>query len=161
MEEWRAIQGFDGYEVSDLGRVRSLDRRVMTKRGLWRLPGKMLRPGLAANGYLTVALGAGNTRLVQHLVAGAFLGPRPDGLLVLHNNGNHTENMLVNIRYGTHSDNNTDITRHGKRKFLSDDIAAIRKMYSSGKTPLEIASFFSVTRRMIYYILSGEQYASI
>lgn len=52
---------------------------------------------------------------VQHLVAAAFIGPRPEGMLVLHGDGCRTNNTAANLRYGTHSDNAADAARHGTR----------------------------------------------
>ena len=71
-EEWRAVVGFEGfYEVSDWGRVRGLDRRVPRNGHTVFTRGVMLKPGRAANGYLTVSI-CGDTHLVQELVLTAF-----------------------------------------------------------------------------------------
>nr|WP_232111245.1 HNH endonuclease signature motif containing protein [Nocardia wallacei] len=53
-------------------------------------------------------------RTAHSLVAEAFIGPRPEGLQVCHNDGDPTNNMLANLRYDTPSENQTDIVRHGK-----------------------------------------------
>lgn len=105
-EEWRGVVGFESlYEVSDLGRVRSLPR--------YRVKGRVLKPQPAGAGYFQVALGAKARAYVHHLVAAAFIGPRPEGLNVLHGGANMTDNRAVNLRYGTQSANNRDAVKDG------------------------------------------------
>ena len=53
---------------------------------------------------------------VHVAVAAVFIGPRPPGLLVLHNNGDFRDNRAVNLRYGTAKDNYEDAVLHGTRK---------------------------------------------
>lgn len=112
MEEiWKPVAGYEGaYEVSDRGRVRSLERRVrlVTRQAgeTTRLvPERMLRPGPTRSGHLSVAIGKGNSRLVHQLVLEAFAGPRPEGHEVLHLNHDPADNRLVNLKYGTRSEN--------------------------------------------------------
>lgn len=110
MENWKDIPGFEGrYQVSDLGRVRSLDHRVrVVCKGVdtTRLsPGRILRPGRTKSGHVSVAIGRGNSRLVHQLVLEAFVGPRPDGYDTLHLNHRPDDNRLINLRYGTRSEN--------------------------------------------------------
>lgn len=52
-------------------------------------------------------------RTVHSLVALAFIGPRPHGYEVCHNNGNPLDNRVDNLRYGTSADNKLDQVRHG------------------------------------------------
>ena len=83
-EEWRDIPGFEGeYQVSDLGRVRSIDR-IVEQDSRWgvirrRLQGKVLSPHLEKSGYLGVQLGRRKKQRVHELVAAAFIGPRSPG----------------------------------------------------------------------------------
>src|SRR5690606_32157657 len=48
-----------------------------------------------------------------HLVAAAFLGPRPEGSEVCHINGDPADNRVENLRYGSRSENVLDQVRHG------------------------------------------------
>lgn len=119
-EEWRPVVGYEGaYEVSDMGRVRSLDRPIPHGRypGKTRIMrGRVLRPALSA-GYPHVNLsvsGVGRAAKIHWLVAAAFIGPRPDGALVCHRNGDSTDNRVENLRYGTYSENLNDMIRHGR-----------------------------------------------
>ncbi len=116
-EEWRPIVGFDGYSVSDHGRVRSERRFVAHKGsggGLW-VRERILKPRLN-RAYWVVNLcksGSYSTRTVATLVAAAFIGPRPAGLEVCHNDGNGQNNRSGNLRYDTHKANMADKARHG------------------------------------------------
>jgi hypothetical protein len=102
IEIWKPVVGHADYEVSSIGRVRSLLRGV-----------RVLRPGLASNGYLTVALRGRKTRTAHSLVAEAFIGPRPIGEEVRHLDGNRANNSAVNLVYGTRVENRADSDRHG------------------------------------------------
>ena len=117
IERWRDIPGHPGYQVSDHGRVRGLDRTTTTTNGQVRhYKGKILSTPLNTGGYQTVHLythGKSRKRYVHALVAEAFIGPRPEGMEVCHNDGDPTNNSLENLRYGTRSDNMLDRVRHG------------------------------------------------
>ena len=111
-EEWRAIVGYEGrYEVSDQGRVRSLDR--VDSRGCKR-KGNILRlqPG-KPRPYPYVTLGHSDRRRVHRLVIEAFVGPCPPGTEVLHANDDPSDNRLSNLRYDTRSANILDRVRNG------------------------------------------------
>ncbi len=66
--------------------------------------------------YLDVSLRLGtNVRRhtkVHHLVAEAFIGPRPPGMVVCHNNGDPLDNRVENLRYDTQANNITDMHDH-------------------------------------------------
>jgi hypothetical protein len=118
-EHWLPIPGYEGlYAVSDLGRIRSLDR-VITRRTDGRtqkVKGRVLRLSRSVKGRPIVILsasGQSRTRPVHRLVLLAFVGPCPPGLEACHNNGDRTDNRLSNLRFDTHSANILDRQRHG------------------------------------------------
>jgi len=103
------------YEISDLGRVRSLRRR--TSSG-WR-GGRVRKACRAHNGYLQVSLSSGGLRVngwIHQMVAEAFIGPRPPGMQIRHLDGDPANNQLSNIAYGTPSENAFDAVRHGRNR---------------------------------------------
>jgi hypothetical protein len=118
-ETWKPVVGRETeYEVSDLGKVRSLDRswKQLGNGGKYytrNQKGKMLKPGLASSGYPTVALGRGRTKTVHSLVAEAFIGPRPEGCEVRHKNGVRDDPRACNLEYGTRTENIYDAVKHG------------------------------------------------
>lgn len=119
-ERWLLIPGHDGYEVSNLGRVRSLDRWVVGARGRdQRKRGRLLKLGLNKSGYFRTQLAYQKKFLVHHLVLLAFVGPRMNGLHGLHNNGNPQDNRSVNLRWGTPEDNMADKVLHGTNHELN------------------------------------------
>jgi len=117
-ETWRPVFGFEGfYEVSDAGRVRSLDRIVAAGRAKRRIHrGRILSPGHDVFGYPIVNLSANgqtNMRKIHRLVLEAFVSPRPHLMEACHGDGNPTNNRLENLRWDTRSENRRDAVRHG------------------------------------------------
>lgn len=116
-EEWRPVVGWESrYEVSDLGRVRG----IATQRGS-REP-RIIAPQLnvARGGYPQVRFYAGSIRrraYVHTVVLAAFVGPRPDGAVTRHLNGDPADSRLANLTYGTQSQNISDQVTHGTHPF--------------------------------------------
>ena len=124
-EQWRAVRDWEGfYEVSNLGRVRSVAR--LQKRGagknstptLMLLKGRILRPGYHEKGYEIVALSdvqggrKPRTFRVHRLVCEAFNGPAPGPEYeVAHNDNTRANNVATNLRWATHYDNVQDAVR--------------------------------------------------
>lgn len=106
-EQWRDVVGFEGsYQVSSIGRVRSLTRTIEDRNGMVRLRvGQVLRPAPSKSGHLSVVLGRGNTRQVHTLVLQAFRGLSKDGEEGLHINHIPSDNRLKNLKWGTRSEN--------------------------------------------------------
>lgn len=122
IEEWRPVDGSPGYEVSSLGRVRSLDRTVRRSNGsLQSVRGQMMTQRVKATGYRFVRL-AGRYHYVHRLVLTAFVGPRPEDMETCHNDGDPANNVVGNLRWDTHAENNRDKSRHGTHHNLVKDV---------------------------------------
>ena len=118
MEEiWKPVKGFEGYyEVSNLGRVRSIDRVVVdTVRNCERLlKGKILIQRDNSNGYKNVMFCKEHkldNKYVHRLVAEIFL-PNPDNLpQVNHKDEDKSNNRVDNLEWCTSFYNNEYGTR--------------------------------------------------
>lgn len=122
-EQWRPIPGSNGrYDVSDQGRVRANRWTVHTANGQVRTYQTRMMSTYTEErtGYSMLRLSAPNgTRLrrVHNLVAEAFLGPRPEGADVCHNDSDGTNNRLSNLRYDTHVGNFQDMVDAGRSTY--------------------------------------------
>lgn len=119
MEEWTPVPGHEGnYEVSSEGRVRSLDRTVPHSRhGTINIKGKILAPRTDTYGYQIVNLwrdGVMKARKVHQLVLEGFVGPRPEGIEVMHADDDPTNNRLENLSYGTRKENARQMSERGR-----------------------------------------------
>lgn len=120
MENWKDVPGFEGrYQVSDAGRVQSLDRYALCKDGRkFFCKGKMLVLKPNTGGYLSLRLGRGHPVMVHQLVMLTFVGPA-NGLYACHNNGVREDNRLVNLRYDSAYGNQADRKLHGTERYGS------------------------------------------
>lgn len=114
-ERWLPIPGYEGaYEVSDLGHVRSLERTIHTADGRsWRIPGGPIKTVTVNSGHTKFAVTGGVQVKTHRAVLMAFVGPCPPNMEALHRNGHAWDNRLVNLRWGTSSENSYDLVRHG------------------------------------------------
>lgn len=116
-EKWLSAVGYEGfYEVSDEGRVRSVDRVVYAGPGRQRRhEGRVLATQTLGTGYASVRLwkhGMGRTEVIHQLVLATFVGERPDGHEGCHKDGVRTNGSLRNLYWGTHAQNVEDMMRH-------------------------------------------------
>jgi hypothetical protein len=175
-ETWRPISWAPNYEVSDLGRVRSLDREVgviandseikQRPAHCKRLKGRVLRPGIGRYASANVA---GKQVLVHRLVAEAFLGPCPEGHIVRHGPGGPLDNRLCNLSYGTPSDNNGADrlrdgtlprgTRNGSARLTEEQVVEIKRRLLAGESRASLGREFGVRAENISHIATGRNWA--
>ena len=111
-EIWKDIDGYEGYQVSNLGRVKSLDRIDSNNHPL---KGVILKPYISNSGYLLVGLYKQQRcykKLVHRLVAEAFI-PNPDNNPEIdHISTIKTDNRVENLRWVTQKENiNNPLTK--------------------------------------------------
>lgn len=138
-ERWLPVVGYEGYyEVSDLGRVRSVDRCISGPGGYpRRQPGRLLTQKPLPFGHMTVnlwKLGVGRTLLVHRLVLLAFVGEGPDGTECCHNDGDPANNSVSNLRWDTRSENLRDRVRHGTDPWASSSTCRNGHLYTDATT---------------------------
>ena len=142
-ESWLAVAGFDGaYEVSNHGRVRSLDRVILERGGRYRaIRGRELGQFPKRDGHMKVELsvdGSQYTRSVHRLVAIAFLGDQSgEGLIVCHNDGDPANNRLENLRWDTIASNIRDSVRHGTNHWANKTHCPQDHPYDAENTYIE------------------------
>jgi hypothetical protein len=112
-ERWKRVPGWPGYQVSDIGRVRSVDRVLSNGQACG---GVMLATYPNRDGYPKVTLSGGKHKrqkqvTVHRLVMLAFEGPRPPGMEIRHLDSDPGNARRSNLAYGTHSQNEHDKRR--------------------------------------------------
>ncbi len=170
---YKDIDGFPGYRIGSDGSVWSCrwswGHGVKIRPDHWR----KLRPGLAGAGYRFVNLhgDAGKrTRYIHRLLLEAFVGPCPPGHEGCHNNGDRTDNRLVNLRWATHRENIADReahggnpkgTRNGQAKLDEAQVQAIREMRAEGQEYKAISAKFGVSTSAIGFIVKRKLWRHI
>ena len=118
MEIWRDIEGYEGeYQISNLGRVKSLKKQVGRKEGE-----KIMTPSKTYQGYSRVVLthnGKSKMKAVHRLVAEAFIPKIQGKPIVDHINGDRQDNKMENLRWCTYSENSQNSLRLKSRRYNS------------------------------------------
>lgn len=181
MENWLAVKSWEGfYEVSSLGRVRSLTRTIVVLNP-WgemaerRYSGRILAAVPTKDGYPMVSFTAPERirdyRYVHELVATHFIGPRPPGMEVCHRDGIKLNCVETNLRWGTRSSNSLDRNEHGTmnqargeehyfHKLTPSDVRFIRE--NAGRiTQRKMGVLFGVTHGTIGNVVRGIQWRHV
>jgi len=169
-EIWKPIFGYERfYEVSNLGRVRSLDRfirRGKNGKGLYLKKGRILKLSNAITGKrLRVNLsidGKYETKYIHRLVLETFVGPCHQGFECCHNDGNYKNNCVNNLRWDSHQSNIIDRVEHGTSnrgercgtsKLTQLQVNQIRHFLDSGKLKnVDLANQYNVSNSLISMI---------
>ena len=138
-EIWKDIKGYEGlYQVSNLGRVKSLKRKYKKRyidkeiiKKFSKIPKGYLRTGLSKNGIVKYYF-------VHRLVAEAFI-PNYDNLpCVNHKDCNTANNMADNLEWVTYKENNSYKNHHLKRN-IGSIIYYLKRDYYSKEDVIELA----------------------
>lgn len=165
MEIWKPVVGYEGlYEVSDLGRVRSLDRDIPMVRGKQRYTlhtkGQIIVPHERRHGYLAVCLYGKESKngrfrqiSVHRMVAEAFL-PNPSGHKeVNHLDENKQNNVLSNLEWCDRKRNTnygTAIERRAKKLINGPKAKAVDQLDLNGNYIRTFPSMAEAKRQMGY-----------
>jgi hypothetical protein len=132
---------------------------------------KPLKESVLSNGYLGVPVKVGDKgsiRSVHVLVAEAFHGPRPTGLVVRHVDGDKLVNRPSAICYGTRKANAADARRHGtarygenhpNAKLTAEDVTGVRFALQMGVPRKAIAEKLNISVYAIHDIARGRRWA--
>ena len=158
IEEWKLIDGFEKYEISNKGRIRRL-----------YLKGYRYRKPVIQSGYCSVTFSIGlkfKKYQIHRLVALAFIDNKYNKPCVNHIDGNGLNNNISNLEWCTYSENEKHSYRVlGKksngincRKIDILEITKIKDMYKIGITQTEIAKIFNVNQSIISLIVNNKTY---
>jgi hypothetical protein len=170
MENWKDIKGYEGiYQVSDLGRVRSLDRTFKDRSGrVQKIKGKIrAQKSTNGRGYIQLSLSDGKNKSRQTLhriVATAFIENPSGKPEINHIDGDKSNNMANNLEWCTRSENVRHCFKLGLRSSVGenngrsnineDDVREIFRLKKAKTSVYEIAELMSVKRTLIYDVLS-------
>ena len=156
-EVWKSVVGFEGYyEVSNLGRVRSMERTIVCSDGKIRKhKGVVLSMIKHNSGYMEVKLfkdGVGTGFLIHRLVAFAFI-PNPDNKPELdHINTIRTDNRVENLRWVTRKENcGNNITHKRVLDRANSSVVIAKTLATKAKKNSHLAP-----KRVYQFTLDGE-----
>ena len=173
-EEWRDIIGYEGiYQVSNTGKVRSLDRYTHVKCENYeydrKTKGRILKPKTMKCRYYAVDLcnreGIMKEYTIHRLVAQAFLKDYEPHLTVNHKDGNHFNNNITNLEMATIEENNNHALQEGINRGSSElsieDVKKIRELNKQGYSYNYIATLYPITRQSVYCICTYKTWKHI
>ena len=172
MEEiWKPVTDYEGsYEVSTLGKVRSLSRTVMRSNGYPQtLTGRVLRGKSNGHGYMRVNL-SGRDFSVHRLVADTFIANPDNKRTVNHKDRVRSNNAKANLEWMTHGENiahgytspqrqrvHLQGEAHGEAKLTEQQVVALRTEYIAGDHvhgQLALSAKYNTSRSNVYEIIN-------
>jgi len=172
-EVWKDIEGFEGmYQVSSLGRIKSLERTV---KGKWKtdtIYHELIRKPSTCKPYNIVRLsknGKSFYKTVHRLVAMAFLPNIEEKPEVNHIDGNKKNNLLSNLEWVTRSENcvhymklGTRNTAKGEKHLKSILTAKQAEEIKYGDDPIaELAKKFGIAYQTAWAVRNGRTWKHI
>jgi hypothetical protein len=169
MENWKKIQGFEDYAISDKGNI----KRETTTKGYPE--GTLLKPKLQKNGYLSKALHSNKknyTKLIHRLVAEAFIPNPLNKLTVNHINGKKTDNRVENLEWNTYSENQLHAydnglcrgpigEKQGRSKLKEYQVLEIVELSKIGLTQNEIKRKYDISQGLVSKIINKKTWVHI
>jgi hypothetical protein len=169
-EKWLPCPGFENsYEVSNYGKVRSIDRIHPNRRGI--ISGKLLLQGKNKKGYPEVKLCENNkqeARNPHRLLALAFIPNTNDLPQVNHIDGNKLNNHISNLEWISNSDNMRHAYRLGLKcskgennsncKITDNQVTQIKLIYNTGKSSKYISEELDIKLHIVRQIISGKSW---
>lgn len=179
-EIWKDVVGYEGhYEVSNKGRVKSIQRKVSNGKSYRIVNERILKLHHRIGKYVTVRLAKApniKTHSVHRLVAEAFIPNPYNKPQVNHKNGNKHDNRIQNLHWATEQENSmhayvNGFTKkprtmkgeaHGMSKVTRNDVLQIRSVYEQGwATYKELGNAYGMTDVAIRFIVIGKNWSHV
>lgn len=175
MEKWKSVAGYEGiYEVSDIGRLKSLSRKIKCRNGMiTTVNEKIMKQRVDHEGYFTICLyknKKGFHTKVSRIVAIAFIDNPESKPQVNHIDGNKSNNVADNLEWTTASENmkhayrtglkDTHGERHPSNKLTEIDVVKIKRL-SSTTTGASLARIYNVSDATISNIVRGKSWRCV
>lgn len=172
-EEWIPCPDYEeSYQVSNFGRVRSVDRISGSRRGITK--GKLLVQTLNRKRYLEVRLFKNSKsvfKIVHRLVAKAFIPNLNNLKQVNHIDGIKSNNKVDNLEWTTNSENQKHAYKLGLQpsrsgennsntKLTNKDVTLLKQLYNSGSTINEVSNSMNINISIIRNIIYGRTWKS-
>jgi len=172
MEKWKDIPGYEGfYQVSNMGNIKSVDRRVSDGR---LLKGRNIKPWRHTEGYRMVSLSKNGKVIkmkISRLVLLAFVRTTDFCILqVRHLNAKRDDDRLLNLKYGMQADNENDKIslnldnageRNGMSKLTVSQVREIKNLIAKKLTYKEISKNYPIKPRSISDIACGRTWRNV
>lgn len=134
-EEWKPVVGYEGlYEVSNLGRIKSVERVVRRGRYSHKVKECIKTQVLNTNGYPCVSLcknGKSRQKTIHQLIANAFINNPLNLPEIDHKNADRTDYSIDNLQWVTHRENMNNPISKQRILINSNTKEAVRKMIES------------------------------
>ncbi len=176
-EIWKSVIGYENiYEISNLGRIRSIDHIVPHKDGKSRIQkGRFLHTYISEKGYIQTCLSKEGKRFntgLHRIIAIAFI-KNPNNLpQVNHKDGIKDNNSISNLEWSTNQENQLHAVKNGlvnhnygedhhMSKLTNKQVVIIRQDINNGKTLTSISKEYNVSITAIWNIKKGKSLSTI